>query len=79
MLLSKIKRNTFRIFTWNHGFIVNEEAWNKLKSGISGLEAIIAGVGNFEAEPKVSCVGYGGYSGTEGKDYFRSLCYGFQQ
>ncbi|GAA4296330.1 isoaspartyl peptidase/L-asparaginase family protein [Aestuariibaculum suncheonense] len=55
------------ISTWNHGLPANEEAWNQLKAGKSGLDAIVAGVGIPEADPKVRSVGYGGYPDREGK------------
>ncbi|MCR8667595.1 N(4)-(beta-N-acetylglucosaminyl)-L-asparaginase [Aestuariibaculum sp. M13] len=55
------------ISTWNHGLPANEEAWKLLKSGKSGLDAIVAGVGIPEGDPKVRSVGYGGYPDREGK------------
>ncbi|MBD0831904.1 isoaspartyl peptidase/L-asparaginase family protein [Aestuariibaculum sediminum] len=55
------------ISTWNHGLPANEEAWNQLKAGKSSLDAIVAGVGIPEADPKVRSVGYGGFPDREGK------------
>ncbi|REE05496.1 isoaspartyl peptidase/L-asparaginase family protein [Marinoscillum furvescens] len=55
------------ISTWNHGLAANDEAWQQLKSGASALDAIVAGVGVSEADPKVRSVGYGGLPDREGK------------
>lgn len=55
------------ISTWNHGLAANNEAWDQLKKGESTLNAIVAGVGIPEADPKVKSVGYGGLPDREGK------------
>ena len=55
------------ISTWNHGLPANEMAWNYLKEGKSGLDAIEAGVRIPEGDPQVRSVGYGGYPDREGK------------
>ncbi|WP_372757523.1 N(4)-(beta-N-acetylglucosaminyl)-L-asparaginase [Mariniflexile sp.] len=63
----KPKKRPLIISTWNHGLAANEEAWNRLKSGSSALDAIVAGVGIPEADPEVRSVGYGGLPDREGK------------
>ena len=54
------------ISTWNHGLPANEEALKQLKKGASALDAIVAGVGIPEADPKVRSVGYGGLPDKDG-------------
>ncbi|WP_406683799.1 N(4)-(beta-N-acetylglucosaminyl)-L-asparaginase [Seonamhaeicola sp. MEBiC1930] len=55
------------ISTWNHGLAANEETWRQLQTGVNPLDAIVAGVGIPEADPKVRSVGYGGLPDREGK------------
>lgn len=55
------------ISTWNHGIAANKEAWKHLQNGANALDAIVAGVGVSEADPKVRSVGYGGLPDREGK------------
>ncbi|WP_299666594.1 N(4)-(beta-N-acetylglucosaminyl)-L-asparaginase [uncultured Polaribacter sp.] len=66
MVSKKIKKPVI-ISTWRHGLAANEEAWKQLENGASTLDAIVAGVGIPEADPKVSSVGYGGLPDREGK------------
>jgi len=67
ILNSKLETKPLIISTWNHGLAANKEAWGKLQKGAKGLEAIVAGVGISEADPKVRSVGYGGLPDREGK------------
>lgn len=64
---SKSETKPLIISTWNHGLPANEEAWKQLQKGANGLDAIVAGVGIPEADPKVRSVGYGGLPDREGK------------
>ena len=63
----ELARKPLIISTWNHGLAANEEAWKQLQSGAKPLDAIVAGVGVPEADPKVRSVGYGGLPDREGK------------
>ncbi len=54
------------ISTWNHGLPANAKAWQQLKAGKSGIDAIEAGVKVPEADPNVRSVGYGGYPDRDG-------------
>ncbi len=55
------------ISTWNHGLPANKEALQQLSKGKPPLDAIVAGVGIAEADPKERSVGYGGFPDREGK------------
>jgi N4-(beta-N-acetylglucosaminyl)-L-asparaginase len=63
---AKTLKKPLIISTWNHGLPANEEALKQLKKGASALDAIVAGVGIPEADPKVRSVGYGGLPDKDG-------------
>ena len=63
---AKTVKKPLIISTWNHGLPANEEAFKQLKKGESALNAIVAGVGIPEADPKERSVGYGGLPDRDG-------------
>ncbi len=55
------------ISTWEHGLAANNAAWDVLKQGGAGLDAVEQGVKISEGDPNVSSVGYGGLPDREGR------------
>jgi isoaspartyl peptidase/L-asparaginase-like protein (Ntn-hydrolase superfamily) len=53
--------------TWDFGAKANEEAWKMLSTGGSALDAVVAGVGVIEADPKNTTVGIGGAPDRDGR------------
>lgn len=54
------------ISTWNHGLPANKTAWETLKKGGTGLDALEAGVRVPEGDPNQRSVGYGGLPDRDG-------------
>lgn len=55
------------VSTWDFGRAANAEAWKKLQSGSSVIDAVEAGVWVPEADPTNQTVGLGGFPDREGK------------
>jgi N4-(beta-N-acetylglucosaminyl)-L-asparaginase len=53
--------------TWNFGRRITETAYQIISEGGSPIDAVEAGVGIAEANPKITSVGYGGAPDREGK------------
>ncbi len=53
--------------TWDFGAKANDEAWKILSTGGSALDAVVAGVGVIEADPKNTTVGIGGAPDRDGR------------